>query len=1049
MNKTEIQSMNISTPLKVLNASAGSGKTHQLVLEYLTILLGADYSIPKYKSIVAMTFTNKAALEMKNRIINTLEGIVDHDGTNNRISHMLNGLIQNIGVDQKIIQQRANKALSQILHGYEDFHVSTIDKFNLKLIRSFSKDLDIPGDFEVVLNEKQIIEDVVDMLMSKLGQADNGELTKLMTLYARTNLEEGLSWNFRQQLVDFGGVLTSERYQDVVGKLLELSLTDQDYSLLIHDIRKVETNFMLEANEFGKYVMILGLSPNNTPGAGTTVTTLLGFTNTEGFPSAKKNGQLFTDTILNNARERSGNKQFSEELASRILALNDSFVSAYSNHELLKKFRSNFFNMALLQFIAKALNETKENEQILRISEFNKLISSLVGDEDAPYIYERLGTRLEHFLLDEFQDTSRLQWLNLIPLVHESLGNNRRNLIVGDAKQSIYRFNNGLAEQFVSLPKIYNPENDAKIERISNFFNKQGIKENLGKNFRSAKEIVKFNNKLFELLKQLLNNNHIDFYDSIKQDVVSELDGFVRLISMEADPNIDALVIPIIECIEKCVSDGFKMGDICILTPTNELGNSIANKLTEQNITVVSQDSLLIAYDAKIQLILSYLKRRERPTNETEAKRFAELFVRLTGQTTEKYLSYFEVKVFPNGNKKRIFNDEAFIIENFGSTEQFFTTYESLYDLALKFLNMMKWEETKDPYLHHFVDVVFDYQSNRQSDIKFFLEYFEENKKNIALQLPETKSAVKIMTIHKSKGLEFPVVILPKLDLSIRINNRAKFLIEAKDKILYGNLSKTSSLQEIAEFSVKELSLTFLDKLNLCYVALTRPVQRLYAFNYFKKDNLGARIHEKIEQNFHYKRRENGELLLEIGTENNIQHEEKSKDELFYVPTELNQRLWYPDVVFRKISDSEKQEQLQEQRFGNYFHALMSRCNAESDIDPGLSVLIQTGDVDPEYRLKLVDKAERFFRQTIALFENAEEIIDEQLILIPGDFSDKRPDKVIVKKQELIVFEFKTGKKSDRHQPQLIGYHTALSEMFDKPITLYLYYTESNELLRI
>ncbi|MFM7682767.1 MAG: UvrD-helicase domain-containing protein, partial [Bacteroidota bacterium] len=563
-------------PLKILNASAGSGKTHQLVLEYLTILLGEDYSIPKYKSIVAMTFTNKAALEMKNRIITTLEGIVDYNGSNAKITNMLSGLVQNIGVEQATIQKRAKKALGQILHGYEDFHVSTIDKFNLRLIRSFSKDLDLPGEFEVVLNESQIIEDVVDLLMSKLGQANNEDLTNLMTLYARTNLEDGQSWNFKQQLVEFASVLSSERYQDIVEKLLAMSLTDNDFNLLKTEIKQLESDFISEANDFGNFAISLGLTPNNTPGAATAVNSFESLSKLESFPAAKKTGGLFTDTILNNARDRSGNKQFSEALANRILALNNSFLLAYSRQQLLIKFRSNFFNMALLQFIAKSLTETKENEQIIRISEFNKLISSLVGEEDAPYIYERLGTHLEHFLLDEFQDTSRLQWLNLIPLVHESLGNARRNLIVGDAKQSIYRFNNGLAEQFVSLPKIYNPEKDAKIEQVSNFFNEQGLKENLENNYRSAKEIVEFNNDLFELLKEQLHANHIDFYDSIEQNVVSDLDGFVQIISMQSDPDLEALVIPIIQCIKQCVSDGFELGDICILTPTNVLGNGIA-----------------------------------------------------------------------------------------------------------------------------------------------------------------------------------------------------------------------------------------------------------------------------------------------------------------------------------------------------------------------------------------------------------------------------------------------------------------------------------------
>ena len=1040
--------MNNTTPLKVLNASAGSGKTHQLVLEYLTILLGADYSSPKYKSIVAMTFTNKAALEMKNRIINTLDGIVNYNGANSKITHMLNGLVQNTGCDQKTIEKRAQKALGEILHGYEDFHVSTIDKFNLRLIRSFSKDLDIPGDFEVVLNEDQIIEEVVDILMSKIGQDGNEELTKLVTLYARTNLEEGQSWNFRRQLVEFASVLSKERYQDIVDKLMELSLTDNDYVQLKTDIKEIETNFIERANEFGKFILLQGLNPDNTPGAGTVVNTLENFMILEDFPSPKDNGQLFTNTVINNSKLRDGKKKFSEEVASRILELNECFLQSYHNWFLLVKFKKNFFNMSLLQFIAKTLNETKENEQILRISEFNKLISSLVGDEDAPYIYERLGTHLEHFLLDEFQDTSRLQWLNLIPLVYESLGYKRRNLIVGDAKQSIYRFNNGLAEQFVSLPKIYNPEGDAKIKQMSAFFDGLGLKENLGQNFRSAGEIVKFNNKLFEVLKILLNDDHAEFYDSISQEVVSDLEGFVKVISMEADPDIDTLTEPIIACIEKCLGDGFSMGDICILTPTNALGNGIANKLTEQKIAVVSQDSLLIAYDAKIQLILSYLKRRERPTNETETKRFAELYFRLTGGTTDQYLSYFESKVLPNGSKKRYFNDELFISDFFQSKTNFFSSYESLYDLVIMFLSFMGWEETKDPYVHHFVDIVFNYQSNRQADIKFFLEYFEENKNKIALLMPETESAVKIMTIHKSKGLEFPVVILPQLDLSIKINNWSKFLIEAGDKIIYSTASKKSSLREIAQFTEKELSLIFLDKLNLCYVALTRPIQRLYAFNYYKKGRLGELIHNEIQEHFDCEITPVGELLLELGSENHVNREKNQKDESFYTPVELGERLWYPDVVFRKISNENRFLLLKEQRFGNYFHALMSECNSLNDIDKKLNELIQVGTIDSEFRLILSEKAKTFFSNCESLFTDAIEIINEELILIPND-RDKRPDKIIVKKNELIVFEFKTGKQSNDHQTQLIGYQNVLSEMFEKPIEIYLYYTETDTLLRI
>ena len=1035
-------------PLTVLNASAGSGKTHQLVLEYLTILLGSDYQVPKYKSIVAMTFTNKAALEMKTRIIETLDGIVNFEGKSKKIANMLEDLIQNTAASEEKLKSRAKKALTEILHGYEDFHVSTIDKFNLRLIRSFSRDLDIPGDFEVVLNEQQIIEEVVDLLMSKLGQMGSEELTKIMTLYAKTNLEEGDRWNFREQLVSFAMVLTSERYQGIVSKLLEISFSENDYRQLKSDIQQLEGDFLTSARELGMYFIDLGLTADSTPGANATVKTLSELSVISEFPSPKVNGQLFTNTLLNNCINPSGKKQFPAELANKIIELNDRFVEVFPDWQLLVRYRSNFFNMALLQFIANTLNEIKESEQILRISEFNKLISNLVGGEDAPYIYEKLGTHLEHFLLDEFQDTSRLQWLNLIPLVHESLSNSRRNLIVGDPKQSIYRFNNGLADQFVALPKIYNPEQDSKIERISSFFDEQGRKINLGKNFRSAREIVHFNNELFKHIKEALNSEHIEFYSSIEQEVVSDKNGFVRILSKEGKRDVESLIEPIVSCIRQCESDGFALGDICILTPTNGMGNSIANALTERKIAVVSQDSLLISGDAKVQLIISYLKRRERPTRETETRRFAELYFRLLGGSTDKYLSYFETVVFPDGYKKRIFRDSDFLNEYFSGTTKFFASYENLYDLALHFIDLMGWVEINDPYVHHFVDVVYDYQTSRQADISFFIDYFNENKDKLALQMPETDTSVKIMTIHKSKGLEFPVVILPQLDLKTKLHGQSKFLIESKDKILYSTISTKNKLPEIAEFAEKELGLTLLDKLNLCYVALTRPVQRMYGFNYFQKGRLGEIVHEQLEEHFTSEITDDGELILESGAELKVEKEEKISKELFYNPSNVGNRLWYPDVVFRKNASEEKNEQFWEQRFGNYFHLLMSECNRESDIEIKLNGLIQVGKIDPEFKPSIIDKATAFFNSAKHLFDGVEEFINEELILIPNEKS-KRPDKILLKENEIIVIDFKTGKQHEQHQLQISSYQLALSEIFDKTIVVYLYYTETDSLLSV
>ena len=1033
-------------PLTVLNASAGSGKTHQLVLEYLTILLGEEHNRSKFKAIVAMTFTNKAALEMKSRIISTLDGIIRYDGTNKKIENMLSDLQVALQVEMNIIRKRSEAALSSILHGYEDFQVSTIDKFNLRLIRSFSRDLDLPGDFEVSLDEKVLVENVVDMLMSRLGNENEEKLTRLMTRYAKSNIEEGMRWDFRTQLVEFAMVLSSERNQELVYQLMELPLDEESYHVLTTEYR-TQINTYLEAyKDLKKVIEETGLQPELITGGKTAFNGLMKIANAvKVAPLEKTNGLPFNNTALKpmDANEK---KPYPQEVVDAMMHILHLYQNSFEDFCVLEKYRANFFNMALLQYIADALKGLRENEQLIRISEFNKLISNLVKDEDAPYIYERLGTRLEHFLLDEFQDTSRLQWLNLIPLMHESLSNNRRNLIVGDAKQSIYRFNNGLADQFVALPGIYNPENDPKIEQKSQYFRTHGEVKELKFNFRSAPEIVDFNNQFFKDILNLFSTTKApSFYNSITQTPRSNKKGFVRIVSSETKQNFEETMSEILNIIEQCEKDGFKRGDICILNEKNNQGSEIANALTEKGIAVVSQESLLIINDAKVQLLLSYLRRRAYPSKIQETKRFAELFLRQKScRTIAQYLSFFQTEQ-KDGQTFRRFNDDRFIADHFLSKEAFFCAYENLYDLASGFLDKMNWKETENPYLHHFMDVIFDFQSRKHSDLIYFLEYVDEKKDKMALQMPDSENAVKIMSIHKSKGLEFEVVILPYLDFSIRPRNTSKYLMKGNDKIIYSTLSSSSPISGLAEFTDEEKNLILLDKLNLCYVALTRPVQRLYGFNYFK-DGLGVYLN-KVLSEWENMKRENDLLIYESGEEMLIEREE-TKSTGYYVPEEFKNRLWYPDIVFRKTNDNTSYQSYPEVLFGNGFHALMAVCNEASSIENQLVHLSEEGLIDASMKEEIKAAALRFFEKINekGWLLPETEIISEALILVEDDEA-KRPDKILVNPNEIIVIDFKTGKERKQHQMQIGVYQQILSEMFGLPVSSWLYYTENDSFL--
>ena len=1031
-------------PLLVMSASAGSGKTHQLVLEYLSILLEEKNSVGKYKSIVAMTFTNKAAMEMKTRIINTLDGLATRN-TSTKISSMRENLLEALPIDELELMARAKQTLHEILHGYEEFHVSTIDKFNLKLIRSFSRDLDIQGDFEVVLNESQVLAEVVDSMLNRLGVDGYENLTALVKRYAKFNFEEGKKWNFRDQLIDFAGVLSNEKYHAHVQKLIEMTLDDDAFKNLLKDIKDIEAPFLQAAGTLYNNYVSLGLDVDKIPNKSITNNQILALGKYDTFP-IKKPG-LFSKKVDDLLKDEAKCDFIPNELRLGLLNIDEEFQGNIPRFLLLEAYKNNFFNMALLQFIASEMDIIKKEEQIIRISEFNKMISVLVRDEEAPYIYERLGNRLSYFLLDEFQDTSRLQWLNLIPLLHESLSKNNRNLIVGDPKQSIYRFNNGLADQFVSLPAIYNPEQNALTQTQSDYFYSRGALRTLTNNYRSSKQIVAFNNAFFEQLIPNLSAKSAEFYSSLHQESQSNKEGFVRLVSQAKESFDGELIEDIIAIIEQCIEDDYDPADICILSETKKIGNAIANGLSNAGYKIVSVDSLLITNDSKVRLCLSYLKRREKPSNTTEIKRFAESYFRIvTGNAGSEYLSYFEETINAKGKLIRGFNETRFLEDKFGGVINFFCAYENLYDLIQKFFKLMQWKESEEAYLHHFADVCFSFQSTRQSDITTFNAYIDENKNSIAIQLPESRDAIKVMTIHKSKGLEFPVVILPQIDFYLKFLSFANYLIDAGEQILYKNLSLSSGIEPVRLFSEIEKELILTDKMNLFYVAMTRPENRLYAFNHFSKGNFGELVHAALQKIADPSIIDMVPLIYEQGDENEKKEYKEPKEDEFYCPTEHHDRLWYPDIVLRANHDEAFSSD--EILYGNCFHLLMAQVNKLDELDETLSKLIANEEINGIYEERLVREAKGLLGNSIYknFIEQSNDIRSETTIIV-GPKEVKRPDKIIFLSDKIIIIDFKTGAKQSKHIDQAITYQGIMNEMFELPTETYLYYSASSELI--
>ncbi len=1046
-----------SKPFKIFNASAGSGKTYHLVKEYIELLIGNEHRPDAFSGIIAMTFTNKAALEMKERIVSALDQIGSPEHFDSKAAGLTKDIASTLTISEESVVRRCAKSLKLILHAYEDFHVMTIDKFNLRLIKSFGRDLDLPAEFEVVLDESELIELIVDDIINQLGNPGNEVLNKLIFEYAKSNLDDGNTWNFRRELVAFGAILNSEKNNAIVERLLEMNFSEEQRGRLYQRRKKLDGEFasrtsavksVFEANQYDASLIHDGSRSINR------MLKIGGFTSFELTP------------IINEAFEKllekpaTAKKFFPEEWEREVRSLHDFQSRHLEEYAALSLFLQNFFNMALLQYMAGALDRVKKDEQMIRISEFNTLISQLIKNENAPFIYERLGTRFQHFLLDEFQDTSRLQFLNLVPLIDNSIAEGNTNLIVGDPKQSIYRFKNGVAEQFVALPRIYNPEKDPEVELKSNQFHRMGGIHSLENNWRSSPLIVEWNNAFFEEMRDILPDLSQSFYNSVSQTPKSNLNGRIRIISKEEDLEAEELVPILKTWIDECLDDGFAAGDICILGGTNKICNTWAIGLTNLGYKVVSTDSLLINTNLRVQLTIAYLHRRLKPSGITETKQFAELFFRIKSNSYNDYSTYLQEHESAKGIRYRAFKDQQFLDDHFGGQKRFFLKYEGLYDLIQAFYRLMNYNELNDPYLHHLADIAFEFGQKRGPDLAYFLEEYAAKKNKYAVQIPESDDALKIMTIHKSKGLEFPVVILPALDL--KLENRSKFLIETGEFVIYKQPTKTDVLDVLIQAKEEEEAQILTDNVNVCYVGMTRPMERLYIHNAFDKSKFGRYFHGVLEKMPAAKFSEGSiEVDLNSGPRNAKKHDEKHAGASTFVPVSIQDRLWFPHISLQDRETLGDGDYLSEERqFGRQFHLLISRIEimqalatkaswiaaSTKELDNG----IRLGEVSIGNREELLLKLTKIYDHVDyrALFANTCSILTEQAFIANKE-DNLKPDLIILKENATVIVDYKTGLPSAKDEKQVMEYASVLSEMNYPNVEGYLFYVGEGTLSRV
>ncbi len=1037
----------------VYKSSAGSGKTFTLVKEYLKIALSEAYEQPQlYKKILAVTFTNKAAAEMKERIIDALKNVSQ---TNNSKPSLITSILsQELQLSADVLAYRAGNLLSQILHNYSDFSIGTIDSFTHKIIKTFAFDLKLPVNFSIETNVSEFYNKVVSSLIAKIG--DDKELTELLRTFSINNATDNNSWDPEPQIFKFTNTLEKEDSSVYLEKLKKLSKEE------LQQIHKTVIDFNTEFKSIiklaGSKTLALIKQKNlndehfNYSKAGPQNV----FKKWADFNFDKINelsGSRLLDAVKTGKWQSNKNSAADNEALQEIVPQLSSIAGetlAYINENskqfaLSRLLEKNIYSIILVNELQQIADEFKQEEQIVFISEFNSKISKIVSEEPAPFIYERLGERYSHFLLDEFQDTSTLQWQNILPLIDNSLGNGKFNLIVGDGKQSIYRWRNANVKQFNDLPKIEGANANELISERQNSLERNYKAWPLNTNYRSLGKIVDFNNSVFDFLSgNLLKNDLLKIYEGQAQDKKNESGGYVSVQRGETDKDLleDTTCTMALQHINRALESGFAYSDICIIIRNNYQGNLTANYLIKNKIPVVSSDSLLLKNCAEVNCVISFLNYL---INQAD---------KISAVAVINYLFH----------SKQIKNDISRDLKDLQKGKSLFDVLKGLsvdfredhllqkniFDICVEIISRLDLHQKNAQYMRFFLDEVNDYLVNKTGSINNFLEWWEKRRDTASVIIPDGTDAVRIMTIHKAKGLEFPVVILPFTNWeTYKMQNNWVNLENENTHLPAGLFNISAGIAEagFGDIFEEEQNEQILDNLNLLYVAFTRAVERLHIITLrsitAKKETVARWIENYLKQSS----LKNEGDLFEFGELTAKQFPSRKEHHSVFDISKLyfndNPNLINIKGTHRlKVADST--EAAKEK--GIKMHYILSDINSKNDISPALSKLLKQGIIRAEERQDLELKINELLDNEILRPYFSDKIKSKNESEIITDMGELlRPDKIVLNGDKAVVIDYKTGKQNTKlYQKQMNKYQDALLKMGYISIKKILVYVEEN-----
>ena len=1106
--------------LTVYKASAGSGKTYTLTYEYIKFLLGykdPDTGIyhlrtnPKeeHQSILAVTFTNKATEEMKRRIIKELALIAEMPSMGDEKSPYLNDLLKLYRCEPQQLRETARIALFQLLFNYTFFNVSTIDSFFQNVLRTFAFEAELDGNYEIELHDSLAFAAGITELLNTIRYKDDAhsqQLSKWMKKYMFSLIDNGKKFNvFNRRSQAFDDLY--KFVKNTSNEQFKLLLDDKvigyfyDSSRIIKFEEKLTTeidNIITQINDSAKSALSI-LTEDELNGLNSNIHGPLQkwakYKRGEGFKALsntfikvgnREQSPFSSEYIKKKTNAASLCKQ--EPIANAINVI----VSKVPRLKLLSLLYKYIYMLGLVGDILKNVKQYREENNLILLSDTNDLLQRIISKEEAPFIYERMGMRLKHFLIDEFQDTSKMQWLNINPLVSESLSNNYDNLIIGDEKQCIYRFRN--SDPSLLREQVSREFEGNIIERGDN------ITENT--NWRSSAEVIKFNNTLFSALASILGVN--DVYSNVTQQVSakhSSHHGYVK-VEFFGDNDTDneqrkLLALDKMACdIKRQLNSGYKQSDIAILARWNKEGHKIIEYLMTlmanpdadfPKINIISDDSFKIDSSPMVKLILSVLRlindeadmsSRRSPQHNT--KKF-----------THRYIFYSTNGKSPNEAIELASSKDPLEIDNLLEKvlDMRCLNLPSLVERIIEFYITDKDTRTREAiFLTAFQDEVLDFCSHGKSDINSFLKWWDNPQAEHIITSSTEIDAIRVMTIHKSKGLEFKCVHIPLAKWELAGKSSLKWFkgIEIdgfEDEIVPPVLALSNSEKNLkgTPFEAEWLASKQADKideLNATYVAFTRAIDEL-CINciYSAKGNIANDIKKAFElatSTFcdslkdSYKEA-NGELfipldgivdnkILEIGKPTTAIVE--SDDKCNIPPAErvenceaayyfVNSR----DDVWENLNITDEDATARARERGIFLHNVMSRVRTPDDLKLALDRVAYRARLDAkekEEALEILSKA--IVDDRVSLwFNNYEKVLLEQSITLKNAEGTYRPDRVVWTSQGTIdVIDYKFGEEhKEQYQKQVKNYMNLLTDMGYQAVRGFLWYVEKGKIVEI